>query len=121
LLQITTPSHTFFDDMVESVTVTTMQGELGVLYGLAPIVSIIKSGPLTIKSNNKYMKAITGDGFIKVRNNKVEILCNKCLWEHEIEEEAAPYDHDKELQKRKQSIEEHNKTKTNLMKGLTNK
>ena len=121
LLQITTPSQTFFDDTVQSVVINTKNGELGILSGLAPIVAILNPGLLKIKSNNKWMEAKAGDGFVKVRNNKVEILCNKCAWVHEIEEHQEAYNYESEMQKRIQSIDEHNRTKSELIKKLSNK
>ncbi|MDR1138551.1 MAG: ATP synthase F1 subunit epsilon [Clostridiales bacterium] len=121
LLQITTPTQTFFDERAQFVSVTTIAGEIGILPNIAPIVTVLKAGPLRIKSSNKMMDAVSGEGFVKVRNNKVEILCNKCIWQHEREEETEEYDYDADLKKRIQSIEEHNRTKTEMLKKLSNK
>lgn len=122
LLQITTPSSTFYDGEIESIVMTVALGQIGIMKGHSPLVSNLRPGFLKIKSNDNWMEAKNGEGFVKIRNNKVEILCSKCIWKHEIEEEdEEPYDHEKEREKRMQSIEEHNRTKSELIKKLSNK
>jgi F-type H+-transporting ATPase subunit epsilon len=88
-LSIVTPERKVLDAEVDSVTVPTASGEVGILPSHAPMVSAIKPGVLTynIKGNTDRL-AISG-GFLEVNANKVAILADSAETADEIDLEAA--------------------------------
>lgn len=122
LLQVTTPVGVFFDDHVESVVVNGVSGEIGILANIMPIVTTIKDGKLQIKQKGKWMIAISGNGFVQTRNNKVSILCQSCIWEHEQDDSMDQQeDEDTTITRKKKSIKEHDNARIQLMKNLSGK
>jgi F-type H+-transporting ATPase subunit epsilon len=122
LLQITTPTQVFFDGFAEALTIQTPQGSFGILANIMPIVTILAQGSLQVKMRGKWMQAIAGQGFLKMRNNIITILCDNIVWEHEInQDETQEYDEDSEMQKRMQSIREHHRTRSQMIKKLSRK
>lgn len=88
-LSIVTPERMVLDTEVDSVTVPTASGEVGILPSHAPMVSAIKPGVLTynIKGNTDRL-AISG-GFLEVNANKVAVLADSAESAEEIDLEAA--------------------------------
>ncbi|MEQ1604781.1 MAG: F0F1 ATP synthase subunit epsilon [Pyrinomonadaceae bacterium] len=88
-LEIVTPENRVLDTEVDSVTVPTASGEVGILPSHAPLVSAIKPGVLayTIKGTTDRL-AISG-GFLEVNANKVAVLADSAETAEEIDIDAA--------------------------------
>jgi F-type H+-transporting ATPase subunit epsilon len=88
-LEIVTPEKKVFDETVDSVTVPTMTGEVGILPNHAPLISTLKSGVLTIATKGASEKMVVSGGFLEVSSNKVSVLTDIAEKADEINIESA--------------------------------
>jgi len=88
-LEIVTPERLAYSEDVDSVTLPGVEGELGVLPGHAPLVSILGVGELRIKrAGTEESFAIVG-GFLQVRPDKVVVMAETADLASEIDLEKA--------------------------------
>ena len=119
-LEVITPEREFFNGECESLVVTTANGETGILANSIPLVASLADGGIRIKQNNKWMKAFTGTGFIRVAQSVVSVLVQSAEWPYEIKESDAEKDVAR-LQrqlKNRQSIKEYKMAKAELARQL---
>lgn len=88
-LEIVTPEKKVFDETVDSVTVPTATGEVGILPNHAPLISALKSGILTYSNRGTSEKLVVSGGFVEVSANKVSVLTDIAERADEIDVEAA--------------------------------
>ena len=88
-LEIVTPERKIFDETVDSVTVPTTTGEIGILPNHAPLISTLKSGILSVSTKGASQKMVVSGGFVEVSSNKVSILTDVAEKAGEINVEAA--------------------------------
>ena len=88
-LEIITPERKVFDDTVDSVTVPTMTGEVGILPNHAPLISTLKSGVLTVSTKGSSERMVVSGGFLEVSSNKVSVLTDIAEKADEINVESA--------------------------------
>lgn len=77
-LQVLTPENIVFDEMVISFAAPGGIGYLGVLTNHAPLISLLKTGTLTITDKNKTKQyfEIKG-GFLEVNQNEAVLLVDE--------------------------------------------
>ena len=119
-LEIITPERDFFSGECESLVVTTVNGEMGILADSLPLAAILADGGIRIRQKNKWMKAFTGTGFIKVNKSGASVLVRSAEWPYEIKESDAEEDIGrlKEQLKKKQSVKEYKMAKAELARQL---
>jgi F-type H+-transporting ATPase subunit epsilon len=88
-LEIVTPEKKVFDETVDSVTVPTATGEVGILPNHAPLISALKSGILSFANKGASEKMVVSGGFVEVSANKVSVLTDVAERAGEIDVEAA--------------------------------
>lgn len=88
-LEIVTPEKSVFSDTVESVSVPTVSGEIGILTNHAPLISGLKSGVLSYSKNGATERMVVAGGFVEVSDNKVSVLADTAETAGEIDVEAA--------------------------------
>lgn len=88
-LEIVTPERRVFDETVDSVTVPTTTGEVGILPNHAPLISSLKSGILSFANKGVSEKMVVSGGFVEVSTNKVSVLTDIAEKADEIDVEAA--------------------------------
>lgn len=88
-LQIITPHKTILDTEVESVILSTTEGEMGVLYDHEPVVVLLDYKQLVYTQEGKKIKATTLGGFAEVTKDKVIILTDAAEFQDEIDIERA--------------------------------
>ena len=88
-LQIVTPDRMFYDDEVEMVMVTTVDGEMGVLARHIPLVAPLVIGKVKIKKDGQIKEAATSVGFIQVEYEYTRIITDSAEWPEEIDIERA--------------------------------
>jgi F-type H+-transporting ATPase subunit epsilon len=88
-LEIVTPEKLVLKAQVDSVTVPTASGEVGILPSHAPLVSAIRPGVLTYNIKGSADKLAISGGFLEVNANKVAILADNAETADEIDIEAA--------------------------------
>ena len=84
-LEIITPERTFYQGEVESITIPTVGGQMGILKGNIPLITVLQSGELKIKKDGKWYYAANSDGFAEVTQDKVVVFCQTVFWPGEME------------------------------------
>ncbi|EKD63716.1 MAG: hypothetical protein ACD_51C00224G0013 [uncultured bacterium] len=88
-LKIVTPEKVLYQDMVESVTVPTAEGEITVLPQHLPIISAINPGELKIKKGGEYDYFSVTRGVIEVDGKTVTLLVDAAESANFINEKRA--------------------------------
>jgi F-type H+-transporting ATPase subunit epsilon len=88
-LEIVTPEKRVLDAEVDSVTVPTVSGEVGILPSHASLVSAIKPGILSFTVKGATDKLAISGGFLEVNANKVAVLADSAETADEIDIDAA--------------------------------
>jgi len=88
-LTVVTPERQVFQGPVAMVIVRTVDGEIGVLPGHAPLVAPLAIGPMTIKTPAGDRKAAVNGGFIEVTPRQVTILTEAAEMAEEIDVRRA--------------------------------
>jgi F-type H+-transporting ATPase subunit epsilon len=88
-LIITTPERVVYQDIVESVTLPTLDGEITILPNHVPLVSVLKAGELLIRKGGDAQPYAIGGGFIEVDGKKLTILADTAEHVAEIDEQKA--------------------------------
>jgi len=74
LLEIVTPDRRVFSENVEHVVVPTSTGEIDILPGHIPLLSIVEAGELRIGQNGKTSSMAIDKGFLQIHGDKVSVL-----------------------------------------------
>ena len=85
-LEIITPQRQAFAEDVNSVTVPTVNGMVGVLALHAPLFSALTEGEIKITSGSKEFFLAIGSGFMEVTKIGVSILVTSAFHAHELNE-----------------------------------
>lgn len=88
-LEIVTPERKVLSEPVESVTVPTASGEIGILTNHAPLISSLKPGILSYRKGGATEKMVISGGFVEVSANNVSILADIAEDASKIDTEAA--------------------------------
>ena len=88
-LKIVAPEKVALDELVDMVTLTSADGELGILPHHANLMAKLEPGELRIKKGGRVEVLATGDGFIQVADNILTILTDLAVNETDIDEKAV--------------------------------
>lgn len=88
-LHIATPEKDFFADVVESLVLTTTDGELGVMAGHASMAVALASAPMRIKTKDEWRCAAIIGGFARIKKDYVIVFADSAEWPEDIEESRA--------------------------------
>ena len=94
LLEIITPQRQAFAEEVDSVTVPTNSGAIGVLAHHEPLFSALGDGEIKITNESKEFFLAIGGGFIEVSKNKVSILVSRAVHAEELNESEIKKAHE---------------------------
>ncbi|MDX2463700.1 MAG: F0F1 ATP synthase subunit epsilon [Porticoccus sp.] len=87
---IVSAEQSLFSGLVELVVATGSQGELGVAYGHAPLLTDLKPGPVRIiKQDGEEEIYYLSGGFLEVQPDTVSILADTALRADDLDEAAA--------------------------------
>ena len=88
-LEIVTPEKRVLDQTVDSATIPTVNGEIGVLTNHFPLVSALKPGVLafTVKGNTE--RVAISSGFVEISDNRISVLTDAAETASEIDVNAA--------------------------------
>ncbi len=121
-LEIITPTREFLEITAEAVSATTLDGEITVLAGHAPMVAALGIGELKCKEiGGAWRKAFHSEGFLEVRPDEVLIFAQACEWPEEIDVKRAESARERALEKlrQKQSMYEYHHTSISLARAMT--
>lgn len=89
-LKIITPTGIIYDDTVDMVIMRTQCGDVGILPGHQPMVTILDYGALKIISDGQEInRAAVLGGYAEVGSEGVSILTDAAEWEQDIDTERA--------------------------------
>lgn len=90
LLQIVTPDRILFDGRAVQLTARTTEGDVGILAGHIRYAAILKTGALTVKSEDgSVRRAAVAGGFLKVSEERTTIVTTAAEWAEEIDPDWA--------------------------------
>lgn len=85
-LQIVTPEGRVYMDEVDQVVIPAVQGEVGILPGHIPLVTMIKPGELQAIKSGASLSLAIGEGFVEISSHHVIVLTDIALKTEEIDE-----------------------------------
>ena len=74
--KIATPEKVVFKEMVDQITLPTMQGEITVLPNHIPLIAILKPGEIRVVRDKQETSMAVSGGFIEVLADKVVVLAD---------------------------------------------
>ena len=88
--EVHTPSRLFFKDKVEYVSVTLLDGEIGILASHEAITAPVKPCLLKIKDKDgKWKTGFSSEGILEVAGGKTVLMVDAAEWPDEIDHERA--------------------------------
>lgn len=87
---IVSAEQAIYSGLVELLVATGSEGELGISYGHAPLLTSLKPGPIRLKtqSGEEQIYYISG-GYLEVQPHTVTVLADTALREGDMDEAAA--------------------------------
>jgi F-type H+-transporting ATPase subunit epsilon len=86
---IVTPDGEFYNKQVEQVTITTTEGDMGILYDHTPTTVALSTGPIIIKKDGETLKGVIHGGFAEIKEDQVILLPDAAEWPEAIDLERA--------------------------------
>ena len=87
---IVSAEQSLFSGLVELVVAAGSQGELGIAFGHAPLLTDLKPGPVRIiKQGGEEEIYYLSGGFLEVQPNSISILADTALRADDLDEAAA--------------------------------
>ena len=83
-LIIITPKKTFYEGMVSSATLPTIDGEFGVMAGHTPFVAALFPGICTVRVDEELKHFVISEGYAEINQRTIIIICNSAEWPEEI-------------------------------------
>jgi len=119
-LEVISPDREVFNENVESVTVTSKNGQITVLPGHAPMVASLDVGTMRVKNGNEVIEAFHSEGFMEVRPDEVIMFVQACEKADEIDAIRAEEARQRAAEKlrQKQSYYEHRHTSISLARAM---
>jgi F-type H+-transporting ATPase subunit epsilon len=74
---------------VKTVVFQTPEGEVGILPGHLPMISLVDIGVLSVTTADQQRRFVTGQGLAQITGNHVRLLLQDLIAENDIDEEAA--------------------------------
>lgn len=88
-LEIVTPDKKFFEEEVEMVSVTGIEGQLGIMKNHIPLVTPLAISKIKIKQNGQTRVAAVAEGYVDVKKDKTIIVTDAAEWSDEIDVNRA--------------------------------
>jgi F-type H+-transporting ATPase subunit epsilon len=89
VLEIVTPTARVYSDTIDAVVIPTIDGEIGILPGHIPLLTVIDHGELRVTKDGKDTALVIGGGFAQVSGDRVSILAENAIEEEHINEHAV--------------------------------
>ena len=88
-LEIVTPEAKVFSDDVEMVTLTGIEGDMGIYPQHMPVMTQIVAGEVIARKAGENIFLAVGDGFVQITGQRVAILTDMAIKADDIDETAA--------------------------------
>jgi F-type H+-transporting ATPase subunit epsilon len=87
--KIVTPEKTVYEAEIDQVTLPTQEGEITVLPGHIPLISVLQAGELVAKVGGEEIAMAVSGGIVEVRKNELVILADTAERAEEIDLKRA--------------------------------
>ena len=87
-VHVVTPEREVWSGDADMVVAESVEGQLGILPGHAPLLALLDIGPLRVKGAGDEVRAVIDGGFLHVANDRVDVLAEHAEREGEIDVEA---------------------------------
>jgi F-type H+-transporting ATPase subunit epsilon len=98
-VHVVTPEREVWTGDAEMVVAESVEGQLGILPGHAPLLALLDVGPLRVKTDGEEIRAVIDGGFLHVRDDRVDVLAEHAEQEGDIDV-AAERSRREELERR---------------------
>jgi F-type H+-transporting ATPase subunit epsilon len=88
-LEIVTPEAKTYSEDVDMVTLTGIDGEMGILPMHMPLMTQLVPGEILVKKGGDNFLLAVGEGFVQVTGEKISILTDMAIRAENIDEAAA--------------------------------
>jgi F-type H+-transporting ATPase subunit epsilon len=88
-LEIVTPDAKVFSADVEMVSLTGIDGEMGIYPQHMPLMTQLVAGEVVARQNGQNVPLAVGDGFVQVTGDRVAILTDMAIRADDIDEAKA--------------------------------
>jgi F-type H+-transporting ATPase subunit epsilon len=88
-LEIVTPEAKVFADDVEMVTLTGIDGDMGIYPQHMPLMTQLAAGEITARKDGQNIYLAVGEGFVQITGDKVSVLTDMAIKADEIDEARA--------------------------------
>ena len=89
ILSIVTPKKQLVAEEVDQVNAPGSEGDLGILYDHAPLLTNLRSGQLSYEKDGETVALVVSGGYLEVTDNRVTVLAETGEFLHEIDRERA--------------------------------
>ncbi len=93
ILSIVTPEKQLVAEEVDQVNAPGSEGDLGILYDHAPILTNLRSGQLSYEKDGETIALVVSGGYLEVSENRITVLAETGEFLHEIDRERAERAH----------------------------
>jgi F-type H+-transporting ATPase subunit epsilon len=88
-LEIVTPEAKAFSEDVEMVTLTGIEGDMGIYPEHMPVMTQLVAGEICARKNGENIFLAVGDGFVQITGQRVAILTDMAIKADDIDEARA--------------------------------
>jgi F-type H+-transporting ATPase subunit epsilon len=88
-LSLVTPGRELVADKVDQVNIPASEGDIGILYDHAPIITTLRPGPLSYQKGDETVELVVSGGYAEVTDNRVTILAETAEFAHEVDRQRA--------------------------------
>ena len=88
-LEIITPEAKVYSDDVEMVTLTGIDGEMGIYPTHMPLMTQLVAGEIMARKDGQNIFLAVGDGFVQVTGERVAVLTDMAIKADDIDEAKA--------------------------------
>ncbi len=119
-LEIITPEKKYFEGDVEMLVISAIDGEMGILPGMATTVTELQPGEMRYFYDKEWHYAYASDGFVEVTPAGVVVLSQEAENPEDIEEKRAiaEIQRSQEIMRQKRSLQEYRLSKASLARAF---
>lgn len=88
-LEIVTPEAVVYSDDVEMVSLSGIDGDMGIYPDHMPLMTQLAAGEVLARKDGNELALAVGDGFVQVTKDRVAILTDMAVKAEDIDEKAA--------------------------------
>jgi len=88
-LNIVTPERLMVADEVDQVNIPGSEGDMGILYNHAPILTTLRPGRLSYQKGDKTVSLVVSAGYVEVAANRVIVLAETAEFLEEVDRNRA--------------------------------